>query len=143
MSAHFHIQDADPKLKDKRRLSVFLDDLVHQHLVGIKKVKLSYIFCSDASLLAMNQQFLQHDTYTDIITFDLSETDTEVVGEIYISVDRIQENASKFKVDFVDELHRVIFHGALHLCGFGDKKAADKAEMRRQEDAVLEAYFQR
>lgn len=142
MPAHFHIQDADPKLKDKRKLSAFLDDLVQQHVEGIKKVKLSYIFCSDASLLVMNQQYLQHDTFTDIITFDLSDLETEVVGEIYISVDRIRDNASKFKVDFLTELHRVIFHGALHLCGFGDKKTADKIEMRLQEDAALQSYFQ-
>jgi rRNA maturation RNase YbeY len=141
MPAQFHIQDADPKLKDKRRLSACLDTLVHQHLEGIKKIKLNYIFCSDEHLLGINQQFLNHDTYTDIITFDLSEKENELVGEIYISVDRIWDNAARFKVDFNQELHRVIFHGCLHLCGFGDKKPADKLEMTVQEDACLKGYL--
>lgn len=141
MPAHFHNHDIEIKLKDKRKLSAFLESLVHQHLEGIKKISLNYIFCTDEHLLGMNQQFLDHDTFTDIITFDLSENDCEVVGEIYISVDRIKENAAKFKTDFNHELHRVIFHGALHLCGFLDKKTTDKKEMTRQEDACLKAYF--
>lgn len=141
MPAHFHNQDIDPKLKDKRKLSTFLDSLVKQHLEGIKKISLNYIFCTDEHLLGMNQQFLDHDTFTDIITFDLSENDREVVGEIYISADRIKENAAKFKADFNHELHRVIFHGTLHLCGFLDKKPADKKEMTRQEDVCLKSYF--
>ena len=141
MPSHFHNQDIDPKLKDKRKLSTFLDALVHQHLEGIKKISLNYIFCTDEHLLSMNQQFLDHDTFTDIITFDLSENDQQVIGEIYISVDRIKENATKFKIAFDHELHRVIFHGALHLCGFADKKPADKKEMTAQEDACLKSYF--
>lgn len=142
MPAHFHNQDADPKLKDKRKLSAYLETLVHHHLEGIKKISLHYIFCSDEHLLGINQQFLNHDTYTDIITFDLSETDKELVGEIYISVDRINDNAGRFKTTVEQELHRVIFHGALHLCGFGDKKSADKVLMTAEEDACLKAYFQ-
>lgn len=142
MPSSFHNRDIDPKLKDKRKLSSFLESLVHQHLEGIKKIRLDYIFCSDEHLLGMNKQFLEHDTFTDIITFDLSENDSQVIGEIYISVDRIKENAAKFKVDFTNELHRVIFHGALHLCGFKDKKPADKKEMTANEDACLAQYFQ-
>jgi rRNA maturation RNase YbeY len=88
----------------------------------------------------MNQQFLDHDTYTDIITFDLSETKELKLGEIYISIDRVKENAVKFGNEYTDELHRVIFHGALHLCGFKDKAKADKEEMRRQEDKCLQKY---
>ena len=141
MPSHFHHQDIDPKLKDKRKLSVFLEALVHQHLEDIKKVSLNYIFCTDVHLLGINQQFLNHDTFTDIITFDLSENESQVIGEIYISVDRIRENAVQFKTDFNHELHRVIFHGALHLCGFMDKNPADKKEMTRQEDACLASYF--
>lgn len=141
MPAHFHIHDADPKLKDKRKLSAYLDSLVHQHLEGIKKIKLHYIFCSDEHLLGINKQFLDHDTYTDIITFDLSEKQSELIGEIYISVDRIVDNAAKFNTDIILELHRVIFHGCLHLCGFGDKNAVDKQEMTQQEDICLNHYF--
>ncbi|MDI9320343.1 MAG: rRNA maturation RNase YbeY [Phycisphaerales bacterium] len=141
MPAHFHIHDADPKLKDKRPLSAYLDSLVQQHLEGIKKIKLHYIFCSDEHLLGINKQFLNHDTYTDIITFDLSEKPSELIGEIYISVDRIVDNAAKFNTDFVQELHRVLFHGCLHLCGFSDKNAADKQEMTKEEGICLNHYF--
>ncbi|MBL7710927.1 MAG: rRNA maturation RNase YbeY [Chitinophagaceae bacterium] len=141
MAARFHQHDRDPELKQKRKLSQYLDKLVQQHLEGIKKVSLDYIFCSDEHLLGINRQFLDHDTFTDIITFDLSEKESEVVGEIYISVDRIRDNAAKFKAAYEQELHRVIFHGALHLCGFTDKKPADKKEMTAQEDAALQGYF--
>lgn len=141
MPSHFHNQDIDPKLKDKRKLSAYLDALVQQHLEGIKKVSLNYIFCTDEHLLGINRQFLDHDTFTDIITFDLSEKEQEVIGEIYVSVDRIRDNATQFKTSFEQELHRVIFHGALHLCGFTDKKPADKKEMTIQEDRCLEEYL--
>jgi rRNA maturation RNase YbeY len=141
MAAHFFLQDVQVTLKNKRKLSAYLDSLVQQHLEGIRKVRFDYIFCSDEHLLGINKQFLDHDTYTDIITFDLSERETELIGEIYISADRIAENAAKFKTTFERELHRVIFHGALHLCGFKDKKPADKKEMTRQEDLCLEAYL--
>lgn len=102
---------------------------------------LDYIFCTDEYLLGINQQFLKHDTLTDIITFDLSDSIDELMGEIYISVERVRENAQKFGVNYNDELHRVIFHGALHLCGFKDKKEADRLEMRRMEDKCLREYF--
>lgn len=141
MPARFYEQEVVAKLKDKRKLSVFLDKLIGKHLKKISKIQLQYIFCDDTYLLAMNQQFLNHDTLTDIITFDMSEQPDEVTGEIYISVDRIKENAERFGVAYANELHRVIFHGALHLCGFKDKKAADKEEMRRQEDKCLKEYF--
>lgn len=128
------------KLKQKRNLSAFLKDLVLQYL-DVKKIDISYIFCDDAYLLEKNQQFLNHDTLTDIITFDLSEKETELVSEIYISVDRIEENAEKFNIDYQTELHRVIFHGALHLCGFKDKKKEDKALMTEMENDCLKKYF--
>ena len=140
MSARFYEQEVKSKLGQKRRVSSFLDALVMRHRPAVKKVQLTYIFCTDDALLQMNQQFLDHDTLTDIITFDLSEKETELTGEIYISVDRITENAQKFKTDYQQELHRVIFHGALHLCGFKDKTKKDAAEMRLQEDNCLEAW---
>lgn len=141
MPARFYEQDINAKLKDKRRLSAFLDDLVHRHL-EVKRCSLNYIFCTDEHLLQINKQFLDHDTFTDIITFDLSEGENDLTGEIYISVERVQENAAKFSTTYEQELHRVIFHGALHLCGFKDKKEADKKEMRRQEDLCLVGYFE-
>lgn len=140
MPARFYEQEVKSALKDKRKLSAFLDSLVTKYRKGTRKSDLTYIFCSDEHLLQMNQQFLQHDTFTDIITFDLSEGDDVLTGEIYISVDRVKENAEKFDTSYKDELHRVIFHGALHLCGFKDKKTADKTIMRAKEDESIAAY---
>lgn len=140
MPSRFYEQDVRSGLKNKRKLSAFLDKLVQKHRKGIKKSGFIYIFCSDEALLEMNQQFLAHNTYTDIITFDLSENDSELTGEIYISVDRVKENAAKFDTSYIDELHRVVFHGALHLCGFKDKSKADSEEMRKQENKCLQQY---
>ncbi len=141
MPARFYEQEVSAKLKDKRKLSAFLDALVHKHRKKLHKAQLTYIFCTDAYLLQINQQFLQHNTLTDIITFDLSETADTLTGEIYISTERVAENAAKFGKSYADELHRVIFHGALHLCGFKDKTTADREEMRRKEDLCLKQYF--
>jgi len=103
--------------------------------------QLQYIFCSDEYLLQINQQYLQHNYYTDIITFDLSEKGGPVSGEIYISIDRVKENARHFQVSFKQELLRVIFHGALHLCGYKDKTKKDQDAMRRAEDKYLHYYL--
>jgi len=99
--------------------------------------ELNFIFCSDDYLREINIQYLNHKTYTDIITFDTSEGTHHISGDIYISIDRVKENAIKFHADFDDELHRVIIHGVLHLLGFSDKSAAKKLLMRRKENAYL------
>ncbi len=101
---------------------------------------LHFIFCSDQELLKINQQFLHHDYLTDIITFNLSETE-EIEGEIYISVERVKENALKLQRSIKEELHRVIFHGILHLCGYKDKSKAQEQGMRKQENFLLQKYF--
>ena len=101
---------------------------------------INFVFVSDKKLLEINKQFLKHNFYTDIITFDLSES-TEINAEIYVSVDRVRENAKILKVSFKSELHRVIFHGALHLCGYGDKTKAQKNEMSDKEDFYLDLYL--
>lgn len=98
---------------------------------------LNYIFCSDEYLKEINIQFLKHRTYTDIITFNYNPSETEIEGEIYISIDRVRENAREFESDFQTELHRVIIHGVLHLIGYNDKTKADKIEMRKKEDSSL------
>ena len=109
--------------------------------VVIKKEKrrlgeIHYTFVSDEELLEMNKQFLKHNTYTDIITFDYSEGKT-VNGDIFMSIDRVKDNASKFKTEFNDELHRVIIHGVLHLCGYKDKTKKDASLMRKMEENSL------
>jgi len=98
--------------------------------------RLDYIFCTDDYLLSLNRDFLKHDYFTDIITFDLSETD-QIVGEVYISIDRVKDNAVSLENTFRQELLRVIFHGALHLCGFKDKKPKDIKLMRQKEEFYL------
>ena len=106
---------------------------------GIALDHLSYVFCNDEYLLGINRDFLQHDFYTDIVTFDLSDGE-ELTGEIYISVDRVRENAATYKKSFKEEIHRVIFHGALHLCGYKDKTKKEEGLMREMEEKWLRAY---
>ncbi len=100
---------------------------------------LTYVFCSDEYLLDMNRKYLQHDYYTDIITFP-SESSGEISGEIYISLDRVRDNAGKFNTDELDELRRVMIHGVLHLLGFADDTPETKAIMRKEEDLALEMF---
>lgn len=102
-----------------------------------KLAELRYVFVPDERLLEINREFLQHDFYTDIITFPLSGPGQPIVGEIYISVDRVRENAREYESTIKRELLRVIFHGALHLCGYRDKTPKDQAIMRKQEEAYL------
>jgi probable rRNA maturation factor len=102
---------------------------------------LQYVFCTDAFLLTLNQQYLQHNTFTDIITFDLSTPDSGIAGEIYISVERVRENSAIHNTRWEEEILRVIYHGALHLCGYRDKKKAEQALMRSKEDFYLQQYL--
>ena len=102
---------------------------------------LNYIFCDDAYLHQINQAYLKHDSYTDIITFELSEKDQPLLSDIYISLERIKENASSFSISSLIELHRVIFHGALHLCGYKDKSHAQKKVMRERENLWLSLFI--
>jgi len=128
-------------LTQKKRLKSFL--LEKSILHGRPISGLQIIFCSDDYLLKINQDFLSHDYYTDIITFDLGSKGSECIeGEIYISLDRVKDNANLHGVSYNKELHRVIFHGVLHLLGFKDKKKADQLKMRGMEDEFLSHYEQ-
>lgn len=106
---------------------------------GLQLSSLVYIFCKDSYLLSINQDYLKHKTLTDIITFDYSESD-QVDGEIYISIERVKENASKFGKSFDEELRRVMIHGVLHILGFEDKSQAQKLTMRKKEEACLSLW---
>lgn len=121
-------------LKKKSILKTWIRSVIEKEKLILGN--LSYVFCDDESLLKINQQFLDHDTYTDIITFDYREGKT-VNGEIYISIDRVRDNAEKYKTNFENELHRVMIHGVLHICGYKDKTKAAKELMRKMEDASL------
>lgn len=142
MPAEFYENDVEVQLNNKEQLSAFIDKLIIKHKGNLELTDLTYIFCSDEYLLGINKQFLDHDTYTDIITFDLSDNEDHLISEIYISTERVEENAKKFKNSFLNELHRVIFHGALHLCGFKDKTEEEAATMRKMEEQCLLEYFE-
>ncbi len=101
--------------------------------------EINYIFCDDHYLYKINLKFLDHDTYTDIISFDNSEGD-ELNGDIFISTDRVTENAKEYNVDFSEELKRVMIHGILHLCGYGDKTESEAALMRQKEDEKIALF---
>jgi rRNA maturation RNase YbeY len=125
------------QLRQKMTYKKWLTALATTH--GKKLGDINYIFCDDNYLLKLNLQYLQHDTLTDIITFDYVEGDL-LNGDIYISVERVRENAEIFGVTFDEELLRVLAHGLLHLCGFKDKSKKDAAEMRRQEAAAMTLF---
>ncbi len=135
----FNKADKNISLGNRVALKSFLEKQMKKE--GIRIECLQYVFCSDKYLLGINKQFLNHDYYTDIISFDLSEVKGELIGDIYISVDRVKENAKLVKTNQSNELLRVIFHGALHFCGYKDKKPADAKLMRSMEDKWLKAYL--
>jgi probable rRNA maturation factor len=139
MAINFTPHEVKVNLKNKTKLKAFLKEQFARE--GQKLRGLQYVFCSDDYLLEINKQFLDHDTFTDIVTFELSEDPEVTEGEIYISVDRVKENAEKYQVTEEQELHRVIFHGALHLCGYKDKSKEDATKMREKENEYLNLYF--
>ena len=131
----FFTEDSSVALKNKAKLRDWFINTAKAEGNSVKE--LNYIFCSDAYLLEMNQSYLNHDTYTDIITFDNSENDGKVLGDIFISIDRIKENAKNFGVTESEELHRVMIHGLLHLLGYGDKSKTEKTTMTEKENHYL------
>ena len=128
-------------LRSRKKLKAFLLKLVKQEANAA--ATLSFVFCSDPYLLAMNRKFLGHDYFTDILTFPLDPIPGVVHGEMYLSVDRIRDNAKQLAAPTERELHRVIFHGVLHLCGYNDKTNIQAKEIRAREDFYLKKYFRR
>jgi rRNA maturation RNase YbeY len=132
---HFFSEDLSYTLKKKTLVRQWISDTIKNEGKILKE--LNFIFCSDQYLLTINQQYLNHDTYTDIITFDNSENRDEIEGDIFISIERIRENSKNLNVSEEDELHRVIIHGTLHLLGYLDKTRKAKALMTQKEDQYL------
>ncbi len=122
------------RLKNKTGVKSFIFSVFKKERKRVASI--NYIFCSDPYLLQINKDFLQHDYYTDIITFDLSDNNT-ITGEIYISIDRVKDNAKVHGTSVSNELLRVMFHGVLHLCGYGDKTKSEITVMRQKEDYYL------
>lgn len=133
----FCTEDVTFSLKEKLKHKAWLNEVAKQE--GKKILELSYVFCSDDYLLQINQAYLNHDTLTDIVTFDNSEDPKKIEGDIFISIDRVEENGEKLGTSET-ELERVMVHGLLHLLGYKDKKKEDKALMTEKEDFYIKQY---
>lgn len=134
----FRSADRSLQLPGRSALKAFIAGIFKKEKQALASI--TYVFCSDAFLLQMNRDFLQHDYYTDIITFGLSEKGEPVEAEVYISLDRVKDNARNLQQTYRQEIVRVIFHGALHLCGYKDKKKSEIELMRKMEDHYLRLF---
>jgi probable rRNA maturation factor len=132
---NFFNEDIKFKLNGKNNFKAWLKKVAE--IEGFRINDLNYIFCSDHFLHKMNLEYLDHDTYTDIITFDNSEDETIIEGDIFVSTERITDNSKTLNTPFEEEVKRVIVHGLLHLCGYDDHSIEDKAEMRRLESEYI------
>ena len=139
MSIRFSSQSGDFELSEPQKVKDWLAEVIRRR--GMSVGNINYLFCDDDYLIQINRHYLDHDTYTDIITFDYVAGGL-VSGDILISVDRVGENATAFGVSFEHELHRVIVHGVLHLLGQGDKSDDEAREMRRQEEEALALFHE-
>lgn len=133
----FCTEDITFSLQEKLKHKAWLNEVAKQE--GKKILELSYVFCSDNYLLQINQEYLNHDTLTDIVTFDNSEDPKKIEGDIFISIDRVRENGEKLGTSET-ELERVMVHGLLHLLGYKDKKKEDKTVMTEKEDFYIKQY---
>ena len=129
----YNVEDIDFQLVNQNLLSVWIEKTIETE--GAILGAVSYIFCSDDYLHQMNVEYLNHDTLTDVITFPYN--DNPIEGDIFISIDRVKDNAQDLNIAFNDELHRVMIHGVLHLCGYSDDTDEQEAEMRQKEDEYL------
>ena len=136
---HFFSHDIQMRLKNTANLKHFIEFIFKKELQNLGSI--NYIFCSDKAILEINKKYLNHDFYTDVITFDLSQDNKAISAEVYISIERIRDNAKQLGLSIKSELHRVLFHAALHLCGYNDKKKKDKEIMRKKENELLAKYL--
>ncbi len=136
---NFFYQEVQFSFTQRNELKFFLERLLQKE--GYKLSELNIIFCTDDALLEINRSFLKHDFYTDIISFPLSSKGEPIQAELYISIHRVRDNALQAGVSFKEELHRVIFHGCLHLAGYGDKSSQQIKKMREREDHYLRLYL--
>ena len=135
----YFFYQAPVSLRQRNRLKEYIEGIFRKE--NKKLQSLNYIFCTDEELLEINRQYLQHVFYTDFISFELSPKGAPIEGEVYISIDRVRDNARLLDETIYTELHRVIFHGALHLCGYRDKTKNETVKMREMEAKYLKRYF--
>ena len=136
---HFFSNDVPIPLRNMTKLKNFIESIFKKEMQRLDSI--NYIFCSDRIILEINKKYLNHDFYTDVITFDLSPNNRSISAEVYISIERIRDNAKELGLTIKSEIHRVLFHAALHLCGYNDKKKKDKEIMRKRENELLAKYF--
>lgn len=133
----FNAEEIDFQLENEYAVCKWIDEVIRREAKKLGSI--NYIFCTDDYLHALNVEYLEHDTLTDVITFPYNENPIE--GDIFISIDRVRDNANDLKVPFQNELFRVIIHGALHLCGYLDETDEQEEAMRNKEDECLKLYF--
>ena len=138
-SIRFFFEGSKPKIHNRQKLKSFISSIFKAE--NRKLETLSFIFTNDRTIRGINKKYLNHDYYTDIITFELSNRGNPLIAEIYISCDRVKENATSHDTSFREELHRVIFHGVLHLCGYKDKTPSQIKTIRARENTYLSNYL--
>ena len=136
---NFFVEDIKFTLTKKKELRQWITSTIEHNLKNLQLI--NYIFTSDTYLLSINEEYLKHNTLTDIITFNQSTDQNLIEADIFISIERIKENSKKLNIPFKEELHRVMIHGVLHLLGFNDKSDPEKKEMRKKENHYLALRF--
>ena len=139
MAIRFFSDDIAFKLKEKRKIASWLKSIVLEEEKIIESI--NYVFVSNEAILKLNNEFLKHNYFTDILTFSHSSSALRLSGDMYISIDTVESNAIDYKVDFKNELLRVILHGLLHLCGYKDITKSEKKQMRKLENKYLKKYY--
>ena len=141
LDINFFFEDIKEPVLDYTKIKSWLSLLIKNH--EFELLELNYILCSDDYLLEINKEHLDHDYYTDIITFDNSDADNTIESDIFVSIERIEDNANELNQNIEKETLRVLSHGVLHLLGFKDKSEEDAQEMRKQEDLAIELYYKK
>lgn len=136
---HFHFAFHPFALRNRIGLKVFIKNIFVKEKCTLKE--LNFVFCNNREIKALNKRYLNHNYSTDILTFDFSKKGEAKTSDIFISQEQVKQNTKEFKTSFKREIHRVIFHGVLHLCGYNDKTSKDKTSMRAKEDYYLSKYF--
>jgi rRNA maturation RNase YbeY len=138
---HFFSDGIKLNLRNRKNLKLFIADIFKAEKRGLESI--NFIFCTDKKILEINKKHLKHDFLTDVITFELNLPGRPIISDVYISFERVKENAQLLRTSFSSEIHRVIFHGILHLCGFSDKSKSELLKMRKKEDYYLNNYFKK
>ncbi|HSZ87504.1 MAG TPA: rRNA maturation RNase YbeY [Puia sp.] len=136
---HFHFVFQPFTLRNREGLKCFIEDIFNKEKKAIESV--NFIFCNNMEIKKLNKEYLNHNYSTDILTFDFSVKGKAILSDVFISQEQVKLNAKEFDTSFTKEIHRVIFHGVLHLCGYNDKTSTDKALMRDKEHYYLDKYF--